>query len=72
MAKTYAGQASDATTRACLQLCGAIGLTSEHPLGGYVKRARILDALYGGWREATHDIGMTLLRTEGIPPGPRI
>lgn len=72
VAKTYAGHASDATSRACLQLCGAIGLTSEHPLGSYVKRARILDALYGGWRESTHGIGMTLLRTESIPSGPRI
>jgi len=72
VAKTYAGQASDTTSRACLQVCAAMGLTSEHPLGGYVKRGRILDALYGGWRKAVHDIGITLLRSECVPAGPRI
>lgn len=72
IAKTYAGYASDATSRASLQVCGAIGLTWEHVLGGHVKRARVLDALYGGWRSSTQDIGMTLLRTETIPTGPRM
>ena len=72
VAKTYAGRASDTTSRACLQVCGAMGLTSEHPLGGYVKRARILDALHGGWRKAVHDIGITLLRSESVPAGPRL
>jgi Acyl-CoA dehydrogenase, C-terminal domain len=72
VAKTYAGQASDTVSRACLQVCGAMGLTTEHPLGGYVKRARILDSLYGGWRRAVHDIGITLLRSESVPTGPRV
>jgi hypothetical protein len=72
VAKTYAGQASDTTSRTCLQVCGAMGLTSEHPLGRYVKRARILDALHGGWRRAVHDIGITLLRSESVPAGPRV
>lgn len=72
VAKTYAGCASDATSRTCLQVCGAIGLTSEHSLGGYVRRARILDALYGGWRESVQNIGLTLMRRETIPAGPRI
>lgn len=70
--KAYAGYASDTTRRTCLQLCGAIGLTLEHPLGGYAKRARILDALYGGWRTAIQDIGLMLLRRETVPVGPRI
>jgi alkylation response protein AidB-like acyl-CoA dehydrogenase len=72
VAKAYAGYASAATSRACLQVCGAIGLTSEHVLGGYAKRARILDALYGGWRSSNRDIGMTLLREETVPGGPRL
>jgi hypothetical protein len=72
VAKTYAGSASEATSRTCMQVCGAMGLTSEHSLGGYVKRARILDALYGGWRDSVQDIGMTLLRDERIPVGPRL
>jgi len=72
VAKTYAGYASDTTSRACFQVCGAVGLTSEHVLGGYAKRARVLDALYGGWRGSVQDIGMTLLHEETIPTGPRI
>ncbi|WP_375483456.1 acyl-CoA dehydrogenase family protein [uncultured Mycobacterium sp.] len=72
VAKTYAGCAWDVTSRACLQVCGAIGLTSEHPLGRYAKRAHLLDALYGGWRVSSQDIGATLLRTESIPAGPPI
>jgi hypothetical protein len=72
VAKAYAGYASSTTSRVCLQVCGAIGLTAEHSLARYAKRARVLDALYGGWRTAVQDIGMTLLRTESIPVGPRI
>ncbi|EUA23061.1 hypothetical protein I553_5160 [Mycobacterium xenopi 4042] len=60
------------TSRACLQVCGAIGLTSEHRLGGHVKRVRVLDALYGDWRTSTQEIGMTLLQRETIPAGARI
>jgi hypothetical protein len=72
VAKTYAGCAWDATSRACLQVCGAIGLTTEHPLGRYAKRAHLLDALYGGWRVSVQQIGATLLRTEDVPAGPPI
>lgn len=72
VAKTYAGFASDAASATCLQVCGAIGLTAEHSLGGYVKRARILDALYGGWRRSVHDIGVGLMRSGTIPAGPRV
>jgi hypothetical protein len=72
VAKTYAGYALDTISRTCLQVCGAIGLTSEYPLVGYAKRARVLDALYGGWRACIQDIGMTLLRRETVPVGPRI
>lgn len=72
VAKTYAGLASDATSRACLQVCGAIGLTWEHPLGAYVKRSRILDALYGGWQASLRDIGTRLLDTRTVPVGPSL
>lgn len=72
LAKTYAGFASETTSRACLQVCGAIGLTSEHSLGGYVKRARVIEALYTGWRVSVQDIGVSLLRSEAIPVGPRV
>ena len=69
VAKSYAGYAVETTSRACLQVCGAIGLTSEHPLGGYVKRFRTLDALYGGWQRAMHSVGERLLASRVVPRG---
>jgi hypothetical protein len=72
VAKAYAGYASDDVGRTCLQVCGAIGLTAEHSLGGFVKRARILDGLYGGWRRSVDHIGSQLLSRGAIPTGPRI
>ncbi len=72
VAKAYAGYAVEATGRACLQVCGAIGLTTEHELPTYVQRARILDALYGGWSDAATDIGAQLLTTAAVPAGARL
>ncbi|MBJ7336408.1 acyl-CoA dehydrogenase family protein [Mycolicibacterium sp.] len=72
VAKAYAGQAVDTTARACLQVCGAIGLTAEHPLGNYVKRSRTLDALHGRWQHAMRAIGEELLAARTIPQGVRV
>lgn len=72
VAKAYAGHASDIASRACLQVCGAIGLTTEHPLPRYVKRARILDLLYGGWQLCTRTIGEQIVATSRIPASGRI
>lgn len=71
-AKAYAGYATDTTSRACLQVCGAIGLTTEHLLPAYVQRARVLDALYGDWSTAIIDIGTRLLAASAVPPGDRL
>jgi alkylation response protein AidB-like acyl-CoA dehydrogenase len=71
-AKAYAGRASDITSRACLQVCGAIGLTTEHALPGFVKRARVLDALYGGWQWSTRRIGTGIASTSRIPTSGRL
>lgn len=70
VAKAYAGYASETTASSCMQVCGAMGVTSEHSLGGFVKRARILDGLYGGWRRSTQRIGRSLLCSKTIPVGP--
>lgn len=72
VAKAYAGQAADTTARACLQVCGAMGLTAEHPLGNYVKRSRTLDALHGRWQHAMRAIGEELLTARAIPQGVRV
>jgi hypothetical protein len=72
VAKTYAGYAAHATSRAAMQVCGAIGLTTEHRLPVYVKRGRILDGLYGGWEQWVHALGARLLDTAAIPSAVRI
>jgi hypothetical protein len=72
VAKSYAGYAAHTTSRACLQVCGAMGLTSEHSLGSYVKRSAVLDALYGGWQQGVLTLGRELLSTYTIPSGPQI
>ena len=69
VAKTYAGYAVETTSRTCLQVCGAMGLTAEHPLGGYVKRFRTLDALYGRWQQTMCAVGQQLLEARVIPRG---
>ncbi len=72
VAKTYAGYAAHTTSRACLQVCGAMGLTAEHALGSYVKRSAVLDALYGGWQQGVLTVGRELLACQAIPVGPQI
>jgi hypothetical protein len=69
VAKAYAGYAVDVTSRACMQVCGAMGLTAEFALGNYVKRSRILDALYGRWQQTTRAVGEELLASRVIPRG---
>jgi alkylation response protein AidB-like acyl-CoA dehydrogenase len=72
VAKAYGGWAVETTSRACLQVCGAIGLTTEHELPGYVKRSRVLDALYGGWAVSTTDVGRELLAVGSVPSAARL
>lgn len=68
-AKAYAGMAWDTVMRGCLQVCGAIGLTAEHPLGALVRRGAVLESLYGNWRDLTARIGSDLLSSRTIPIG---
>jgi hypothetical protein len=72
VAKAYAGYAAHTTSRACLQVCGAIGLTTEHRLPVYVKRGRLLDALYGGWQHSIDALGAQLLADADVPTAARI
>ena len=41
----------------------------EDALGGYVKRFRILDALYGSWQHTVRAVGEQLLASRVIPRG---
>ena len=50
-AKAVAGDAHDAVAKHAMQVCGAIGLSGEHPLPGLVRRGLALDALMGSSRD---------------------
>jgi alkylation response protein AidB-like acyl-CoA dehydrogenase len=47
LAKGRAGDTAHLITNECVQLHGGIGMTDEHDAGLYLKRARVLEALYG-------------------------
>lgn len=60
VAKVAAGRAADHAVRGATQVFGAIGLTEEHPLHRYVRRAATLDALAFDAAFLEHDIGRDL------------
>ena len=56
-AKAVAGATHDSVAKHALQVCGAIGLSDEHPLPGLVRRGFSLDALLGSAMEQDVDFG---------------
>jgi hypothetical protein len=54
-AKAVAGATHDSVAKQALQVCGAVGLSDEHPLPALVRRGFSLDALLGGILE--QDVG---------------
>ncbi len=56
-AKAVAGRAADDTARQALQVCGAMGLTWEHPLHRHARRAGVLDPLLGGAAYLERELG---------------
>ncbi|GAB3008420.1 acyl-CoA dehydrogenase [Mycobacterium bourgelatii] len=67
LAKAAAGQAALTTARHCQQVLGGIGFTAEHALHRHVKRALVLDGLFGSARELTRQAG-AILRDKGFAP----
>lgn len=65
-AKAVAGSAHDAVAKHAMQVCGAIGLSEEHPLPGFVRRGQALDALLGAAVPQNARIGMELLAQRGV------
>jgi hypothetical protein len=59
-AKAVAGSAHDAVAKHAMQVCGAIGLSEEHPLPGLVRRGMALDALLGSASSRQLQIGKEL------------
>jgi alkylation response protein AidB-like acyl-CoA dehydrogenase len=56
-----AGRAQALVARHVLQVCGAVGLTQEHPLHTYVGRAAVLDALLTPHQLLEEELGRELL-----------
>lgn len=56
-AKAYAARAHRIVSAHALQVCGAIGLTWEHPLAALVRRGFFLDALLGDERGLAGELG---------------
>jgi hypothetical protein len=67
LAKAAAGSAALTAARHCQQALGGLGFTSEHALHRHVKRALVLDGLFGSTRELTAEAGRLLL-ADGTAP----
>jgi hypothetical protein len=66
-AKALAGRAALLAARHCLQVTGAIGFTEEYGLASRIRRASMLDALYGSADQLRSSLGRSLLATRAIP-----
>jgi hypothetical protein len=66
VAKAAAGRAQAQVSAHVLQVCGAIGLSQEHPLHSYVTRTAVLDALLTPHQLLEEELGRALL--DGAEP----
>jgi hypothetical protein len=67
LAKAAAGQAALLAARHCQQVLGGIGFTAEHALHHHVKRALVLDGLFGSARELTREAGRQVIAAGTAP-----
>jgi len=68
MAKAVAGRQAKTTARHCQQVLAGIGFTVEHPFHRYVRRALVLDALFGTAASLTTTLGVELIDHRRLPP----
>jgi hypothetical protein len=71
MAKSLAGRGAKVAARHCQQVLAGIGFTTEHDLHHFVRRAFVLDLLFGTAQTLTTDLGTRLLasrRLTALPP----
>ena len=64
-AKAVAGTTHDSVAKHALQVCGAIGLSDEHPLPALVRRGFSLDALLGNAMEQDGHFAAPVLQPVG-------
>jgi hypothetical protein len=67
IAKALAGRAARTAARQCQQVLAGIGFTTEHEFHHYVRRVLVLDALFGGSRTLTRELGVELLTSQRLP-----
>jgi hypothetical protein len=67
VAKALAGRGARTAARHCQQVLAGIGFTTEHPFHRSFRRVLVLDALLGGSRSLTKDLGTELLTTRQLP-----
>ena len=67
LAKAVAGRSARIVARHAQQVLAGMGFTTEHPLHLHVRRALVLDALFGSSRTLTRDVGAEALRSRALP-----
>ena len=67
VAKALAGRGARTAARHCQQVLAGIGFTTEHPFHRYVRRALVLDELFGSSRSLTRELGVELLAARRLP-----
>jgi Acyl-CoA dehydrogenase, C-terminal domain len=67
LAKAAAGEAALSAARHCQQVLGGIGFTAEHGLHRHIRRALVLDGMFGSARELKREAG-SMLRSRGSAP----
>jgi hypothetical protein len=68
VAKAVAGRSARTVAKHAQQVLAGIGFTAEHDFHRYLRRTRLLDALFGDARTLTHQIGARLLADRQMPP----
>jgi hypothetical protein len=66
-AKALAGRGARTATRHCQQVLAGIGFTTEHDFHLFLRRALVLDELFGASRTLTTDLGAELLAAGRLP-----
>ncbi|HVX17385.1 MAG TPA: acyl-CoA dehydrogenase family protein [Acidimicrobiales bacterium] len=67
MAKALAGRSARTVARHSQQVLAGIGFTTEHPFHRYMRRALVLDELFGSARALTRQLGDDLIATRRLP-----
>lgn len=68
MGKAIAGRGARTAGRHCQQVLAGMGFTAEHPFHRYLRRALVLDELFGSTRSLTRQLGQELLANRQLPP----